>query len=93
MDAPEPSRTTVSTSQSNPRATVIRAVMLLDPPLLKGPFCSAAGSKIDFAAGLGQNDKGWRRLGHGLGLAWTPGGPRGEAHNKKMHPSCRSGVS
>jgi hypothetical protein len=20
-------------------------------------------------------------------------GPRGEAHNKKMHPSCRSGVS
>jgi hypothetical protein len=72
---------------------VILTVMLLDLSSLHVPFRSAAGIKIDFAEGLGQNDKRWRRLGQGLGLAWVPGGLRGEAHNKKMHPSCRSGVS
>jgi hypothetical protein len=72
---------------------VIASVMLLDPSNLPGPYCSAAGIKIDFAEAVGQNEKCWRTLGLGLGLDWTPGGPRGEAHNKKMHPSCRSGVS
>jgi hypothetical protein len=59
------------------------AVMLLDPSNLNGPSCFAAGVKIDFAGSLGQNDKRWRALGSGLGLNWTPGRPRGEAHNKK----------
>lgn len=35
------------------------AVMLLDPPNVNNFGCYAAGSKIDFAKSLGQNDKGW----------------------------------
>jgi hypothetical protein len=72
---------------------VTAAVMLRDPSNLNGPCCSGAGIKIDFAEALGQNDKRCWALGSGLGLDRTPGGPRGEAHNKKKHPSCRSGVS
>ncbi len=59
------------------------AVMLLVPSNLHGPFCTAAGIKIDFAEGLGQNDKCWRRLGLGLGLAWTPGGHGAKRITKK----------
>jgi hypothetical protein len=58
---------------------LMRSVMLLDPSNLNGPCCSVAGIKIDFAGSLGQNDKGWRALGSGLGLDWTLGGAMGRS--------------
>jgi len=59
---------------------LMSSVTLLDRSNFDGPFCFAAGIKIDFAESLGQNEKCWRRLGlGGLGLALTLRGPRIEA--------------
>jgi hypothetical protein len=68
--------------------------MLLDPSKLNGHCCSAAGIKIDFAGSLGQNGKCWRwaALGPGLPPEWTIWGPRGEAHNNRMHAELPSAV-
>ena len=56
---------------------MIRAVMLLGPSDVHGPYRFAAGIKIDFAEGLGQNAKRWRRLGLRRGLEWILGGGMG----------------
>ena len=73
------------------RLSVNAIVMLLDPSSLHVPFWSATGSKIDFCEGLGQNDKGWRQLGQGLGLAWAPGGATGRSASQKDAPELPIG--